>query len=71
MMQSNLEKTQQKDLAGKTKLTSVRIYHNGRTRQFFIPLMHNARGEAILPQHLLGRFLDQMGVRRGDTYSVS
>ena len=56
--------------AGHTKLTAVTIGHGNRRLQFFAMLHHNARGEAILPQCILNRELDKLGVQRGQTYTV-
>ena len=61
---------QKRDLAGKMKLTAVTIGARGRKQQFFAMLEHNAAGEAILPMHVLDKFLDEANVRRGDTYTV-
>jgi len=61
---------QQEQQAGHTKLTAVNIYASpGRRRTFFVPLLHNDKGQAILPEATLNRLLDEMRVRRGDTYS--
>ncbi len=68
---SNNKAVQQAENAGKTKLTAVTIGHGNHRRQVFVWLEHNSKGEAILPQHILDRLLDQAGVRRGDTYTVS
>lgn len=71
MPQANLRAIQQADMAGATKLTAVTIGHGGHKRQFFVMLEHDSRGAAKLPMSTLDRFLDQAGVRRGDTYTVA
>jgi len=70
-MLGNNKAIQQADNAGKTKLTAVTIGHGHYRRQFFVELVHNSKGEAILPQHVLDNLLTQAGVRRGQTYTVS
>lgn len=67
----NNRKIQQAELAGKTKLTAVTISHRGHKRQFFVMLEHDSRGAAKLPQTTLYKILSQLGVRRGDTYTVA
>jgi hypothetical protein len=62
---------QQADNAGQVKLTAVTIGHGTHKRQFFIMLEHDSRGAAKLPHATLDKLLDQAGVRRGDTYTVS
>lgn len=56
--------------AGHTKLTAVNIYSNGRRNTFYAHLVHNERGEAILPVAILDRELRRLNVRRGETYSI-
>ena len=68
---SNIQSVQQADNAGKVKLTAVTIGHGHHRRQFFVMLEHDSKGAAKLPHHVLSRLLDQTGVRRGDTYTVS
>ena len=58
---------QAQQLAGQTKLTAVSIYSNGKKYAFFVQLLHNARGQAILPQHILDRELGKVNARR---YSI-
>jgi len=67
----NNRRIQMDDQAGHTKLTAVTIGTAQGKKQFFVPLQHNARGEAILPMAVLDRLLSQSAVRRGDTYSVA
>jgi hypothetical protein len=62
---------QRADQAGHTKLTAVTIGHGGRRRQFFVMLEHDERGAARLPHSVLTKILNDAGVRRGDTYTVS
>lgn len=62
--------TQQTQQSGKTKLTAVTISSNGKSRQFFVDLVHNDLGEAILPSVVLYKLLDEMGVGRGQTFTV-
>lgn len=68
---SNNRSVQKHELADKTKLTAVTIGHGRRRIQSFVMLRHDANGAAILPQATLDKLLDQCGVRRGDTYTVS
>jgi hypothetical protein len=67
-MQSNNQKIQQKDLAGKTKLTLVRIGQGSHVIQFFANLFHDANGNAILPEKTLNEYLDALNVKRGQTW---
>ena len=67
----NVHELQAAQSAQPTKLTAVTIGHGKYFRQFFVMLEHNERGEAILPFVVLNRLLEQTGVRRGDTYTVS
>jgi hypothetical protein len=57
--------------AGQYKLTAVTIGHGGNKKQFFFNLWHNEKGEAQLPHHLLQKALDNLHIRRGDTYTVA
>lgn len=68
---SGLRDIQKAELAGKVKLTAVTIGHGNHKRQFFVELEHDSRGAAKLPHRILDKLLDQAGVRRGDTYTVS
>lgn len=52
------------------KLTTVNVYVNRRQHQFFMPLWHNEKGEAILPMHTLNKLLTSLNVQRGQTYTV-
>jgi hypothetical protein len=65
-----LRNTQAHQLAGQTKLTAVRIYTRGKTHTMFMHLLHDSKGAAILPQLVLDKLLEKMGVQRGQTYSV-
>lgn len=65
---STLQQTQRTDLAGKTKLTLVRMGHGGHTIQFFANLLHDARGHAILPHKTLNEYLTVLSVKRGQTW---
>lgn len=67
----NNQKIQQKDQAGHTKLTAVTIGHGRRKLTAFVPLMHNDKGQAVLPEPVLNRMLDDIGAhRRGSTITV-
>ena len=66
----NSKQIQAAQQAGHTKLTAVNIYFNGKRRTFYARLVHNERGEAILPTHILDRELNRLHVQRGQTYSV-
>lgn len=70
-MLETVRDTQQHQQAGHTKMTAVVLTANGLRVQFFVPLVHNQRGEAILPQRELNRMLDAMKVQRGQTYTVA
>jgi hypothetical protein len=65
---SNLQSIQKAELAGKTKLTLVRMGHGSHTICFFANLHHDSRGKAILPHDLLNRYLNELSVRRGQTW---
>jgi hypothetical protein len=67
----NNQQIQQRDSAGHTKLTAVTISRAGRRATVFVPLLHNDRGQAILPVPTLDRMLDDIGCRvRGQTFTV-
>ncbi len=57
-------------MSANTKLTAVTIYFRNRCHNFFLQLEYDNRGAARMPQHTLDRLLDQIGVRRGDTYTL-
>ena len=59
---------QRKDLAGKTKLTAVRIGHGFRVVQFFAWCHHDKDGNAILAESELNKHLDLLNVKRGQTW---
>lgn len=59
---------QQAELAGKTKLTLVRLGHGSHTISFFANLLHDSRGHAILPHKTLNEYLQALSVRRGQTW---
>lgn len=65
---STLQQTQRIDLAGKMKLTLVRMGHGSHTIQFFAHLHHDERGHAILPHDLLNQYLNALSVKRGQTW---
>ena len=67
-MLSNNHAIQQADLAGKTKLTAVTIGHGRQRYQFFIPLRHDAMGNAILSSEALNQVLGR--VPRGTTITT-
>lgn len=66
----NTRLIQSKQQAGYTKLTAVTITARGVKRQFFVGLEHNSDGSAILPNSMLNKLLSEMGVQRGDTYTL-
>ena len=62
---------QRRDLAGKTKLTAVTLYHGSHRVQTFQWLNHDSNGKAVLPFNLLSQLQSTVGcARRGDTFSV-
>jgi hypothetical protein len=67
-MLSNNKAIQQADLAGKTKLTAVTMGHGNHRFQFFIPLLHDSRGKAILPSEVLNKILGN--IPRGTTITT-
>lgn len=66
----NNRQIQREQQAGCMKLTTVNVYVNRRQHQFFMPLWHNEKGEAILPMHTLNKLLTSLNVQRGQTYTV-
>lgn len=67
----NNQQIQTRDQAGHTKLTAVTIGHGRRKLTAFVPLLHNERGQAVLPEPVLNRMLDDVGCRmRGQTFTV-
>lgn len=68
---ANIAEVQKSELAGKTKLTAVNVFANGRQVQAFVQLQHDARGRAVLPASHLNQILSNMGISaRGATYSI-
>lgn len=65
---SNNTDIQKADLAGKTKLTLVRMGHGSHTISFFARLRHDERGHAILPHETLNQYLNALSVKRGQTW---
>lgn len=65
---SNNTDVQKADLAGKTKLTLVRMGHGSHTVCFFAMLPHDERGHAILPHKTLTEYLYVLSVKRGQTW---
>lgn len=61
------QKTQQ---AGRTKMTAVTVRFCGTSKVFFLPLVHNERGEATLPESVREKLLDQCPGIRGTCYSI-
>lgn len=53
------------------RLTAVSVGFRGGRHQYFLQLPHDEEGRAHLPQRQLEKILDSLGVRRGDTYTVS
>lgn len=51
------------------KLTLVSLYFRGKTYTKFLMLESGNKG-AILPLHVLNKWLVEVGVQRGDTYSI-
>ena len=67
----NSQKIQAKDQAGHTKLTLVTMGHGRRKLTAFVPLMHNEKGQAVLPEAVMNRMLDDIGcTMRGQTFTV-
>ena len=64
-----IQQIQQQDLAGKTKLTAVSIYSNGRTHQAFVMCKHDSNGKAILPESTLLGLAANFRLRSGQTFS--
>lgn len=52
------------------RLTCVVIIHDGGTFNYFVPLMHDNRGAAHLPQAVLSMLLKQSGYVAGKRYYV-
>lgn len=67
----NIQNTQRKELAHKTKLTAVSYCYSGNKQYAFIMCLHDANGEAILPVRAFEQLADRVGAtRRGDTVSI-
>ena len=64
----NNQSIQKADQAGHTKLTLVSMGHGNNRHVFFIPLLHDSRGRAILPHATLNKVL--AGVPRGTTVTT-
>jgi hypothetical protein len=52
------------------KLTMVSISAHGKRITRFLQLPADVNGRAHLPGSMLNRMLDELGCRRGDTFSV-
>ena len=67
----NNQQIQKRDQAGHTKLTLVSIGHGRRKITAFVPLLHNEQGQAVLPEPVMNRMLDDIGcTMRDQTFTV-
>ncbi len=59
--------TQRQQLAGKTRLTAVRIFNGHFSKTVFLHLFHNEQGSPVLPMGVLNTILRKLKVPHGVT----
>lgn len=66
----NIQETQRKELAFKTKLTTLTIRVGGIKHIFFINCRHNENGKAVLSPAEYNSICEIIKVKRGQTITV-
>ena len=69
MPYKNAKDIQREQMQGKTKLTTVSFYCNGRRNFAFVKVLHNDNGSPVVHPDTPCRVLN-MQIQRGQTFSV-